>query len=227
MDAIVLDDIPMQIDVPALLQRMHLPAGGEQAQSVMQLVEQAMTVGRPKALYKVAPIDSKGETTVVVEGTRLTSRILRVNLERPRRVFPFVATCGVELEAWVPSNEGLLHSYYADQIREMALRSAIAHMRQAIAERHGLDKAAMMNPGSLADWPLKEQRPLFSILGDPTGAIGVRLTSKLLMLPVKSASGILFPNEDSYENCQLCTMENCPGRRAPYVPGSLERKYAH
>ena len=227
MDAIVLDDIPMKIDVAALLQRMHVPAGGEQARSVMQLVEQAEAVGRPKALYKVAPIDSKGEKSVVVEGTTLTSRILRVNLEKPRRVFPFVATCGVELDAWVPPDGGLLHSYYADQIREMALRSAINTMRRTIAERHGLDNAAMMNPGSLADWPLREQRPLFSILGDPTGAIGVRLTSALLMVPVKSASGILFPNEDSYENCQLCTMENCPGRRARYVPGLVEEKFEH
>jgi len=38
-----------------------------------------------------------------------------------------------------------------------------------------------MNPGSLEDWPLTEQRVLFALLGDPQAAIGVRLTDSLLM----------------------------------------------
>jgi hypothetical protein len=45
------------------------------------------------------------------------------------------------------------------------------------------------------------------------------------MTPVKSVSGIWFPTEGKYENCQLCNREDCPGRRAPYEPGLMERKY--
>ena len=72
-----------------------------------------------------------------------------------------------------------------------------------------------MNPGPLKDWPLGEQRQLFFLFGDVKQAIGVELTESFLMYPVKSVSGIIFPTEVNYENCQLCPRENCPGRRAP------------
>ena len=61
-----------------------------------------------------------------------------------------------------------------------------------------------MNPGSLADWPLREQRPLFGLLGNVRAAIGVTLTPSLLMTPTKSVSGILFPSEETFASCQLC-----------------------
>ena len=82
-----------------------------------------------------------------------------------------------------------------------------------------------MTPGSLKDWPLTEQRPLFKLLGDVEGEIGVRLMDSLMMYPKQSASGIIFPTEVRYENCQLCPMENCPGRRAVYDKNLYDEKY--
>jgi hypothetical protein len=51
------------------------------------------------------------------------------------------------------------------------------------------------------------------------------LTESLLMVPVKSVSGIVFANEEEFASCQLCPREDCPGRKAPYDPGLYERKY--
>jgi predicted transcriptional regulator len=45
------------------------------------------------------------------------------------------------------------------------------------------------------------------------------------MIPLKSTSGILFPTEVDYKNCQLCSRKNCPGRKAPYNPELLKEKY--
>ena len=225
MDAVVLDDIPFKLDFAALLKRLHVPEQSEHAAELRQLADEAEAVGRPRAMYKEVPIESKGDQEVVIEGVRLTSHVLRVNLDQAYKAFPFVATCGVELDSWSPAVEGVLQAYWVDQLRELALRAAINHMRQILTEQHGLVHASMMNPGSLPDWPLKEQRALFAILGDPGAAIGVQLTRSLLMVPMKSASGLLFPSQDSYENCMLCTRENCPGRRAPYDPDLYDRKY--
>ena len=74
-----------------------------------------------------------------------------------------------------------------------------------------------LNPGSLKEWPITGQVPLFELLGGVTEDIGVVLSDSLLMSPVKSVSGIMFQSEEAYENCQLCPRENCPGRRAPYA----------
>ena len=46
--------------------------------------------------------------------------------------------------------------------------------------------------------------------------IGLELTDSCLMLPYKSVSGIAYETEATFENCMLCTRENCPTRRAPY-----------
>jgi hypothetical protein len=77
----------------------------------------------------------------------------------------------------------------------------------------------------LTNWPLSEQGALFALLGDPHEAIGVRLTDSYLMVPTKSVSGIRFPTEQSFESCQLCPRERCPGRKAPYDSGLYDRRY--
>jgi hypothetical protein len=221
----ILDNIPLQIDINSLLKELRVKEGSEHAEDVKRLAGEVQAIGRPKALYKVAFIDSKGEDCVTVEGVVLRSRVLRVNLEQAHKVFPFVATCGVELEEWANSIDDFLLRYYADTIKEKALRVAIRFLDEHLAERYRPGRTARMNPGSLADWPLKEQRPLFAILGNTKDTIGVQLTDSLLMLPTKSVSGILFPTETSFESCQLCPRENCPGRRSPYDEGLYDRRY--
>ena len=75
---------------------------------------------------------------------------------------------------------------------------------------------SFMNPGSLADWPIEEQKPLFRLIGDVEVAIGVKLTKNYLMIPTKSVSGIYFPTEITFYSCQLCPRKACDGRNAPY-----------
>jgi hypothetical protein len=163
---------------------------------------------------------------VVVDGVRLISRVLRVNLEKAHRVFAFAATCGTELADWAKAMDNLLWDFWADAISQMALYTAIQTLDQHLAERYQPGRTSTMNPGSLADWPLPAQRSLFTILGNPEEAIGVTLSTGLLMIPTKSVSGIRFPTEEGFESCQLCPREDCPGRRAPYDEGLYDRKYA-
>jgi len=80
-----------------------------------------------------------------------------------------------------------------------------------------------MAPGSLVDWPIEEQAPLFKLLGDVENSIGVKLTDSLLMLPAKSISGIYFPTEVSFFSCQLCPRQRCESRKAKYDPGLAEQ----
>ncbi len=225
MDAVVLDRFPFRIDLEHLRQRLRIKEGSEHIEALKRLAAQAEAIGRPKALYKMVFIEAKGDDFVVMDGITFTSRVLRVNLETSYRVFAYVATCGTELEAWAASLEDVLHQYWADIIMETALRTALAALHDHLVERWNLVRTAAMSPGSLGDWPLPQQRPLFTLLGDTEGTVGVRLTDSYLMLPIKSVSGIRFPTEESFESCQLCPRPVCPGRRAPYDAGLYERKY--
>ncbi len=223
---IVLDAIPFQPDFAALLEALHLAPDCEDAARVAEMLAEARAVARPKAIVRVGAIEAKDEDRVTVSGVDFTSRVLRVNLGETRRLFAFVATCGTELEAWAAGIPDLLERWWADAIMELALRVAMAAADEAIVERFAATHLAMMNPGSLPDWPLSQQRPLFALVGDPTGTIGVTLTDSLLMQPSKSVSGIRFATEGTFESCQLCPIEGCPNRRAPYDDLLYQRKYA-
>ena len=166
-----------------------------------------MGIARPRAVYKAVSFDAGKNDDIVINGIELKSRVLSVNLKGAYRVFPFVVTCGTEAAAWAESKAEMLESFWAGSITQSLLGEAMTFLRKQIRERYLIKKTAMMTPGSLEDWPIQEQKPLFSILGDVEKAIGVQVTESLMMIPAHSVSGILFPTEVSFESCQLCPRE--------------------
>jgi hypothetical protein len=226
IDGVQLTDIPFELDVPGLLKKLRIDGRPEYARRFSGLAGQAAGIGRPKAVYGLAYIDSASDDGIVVDGVTLTSRVLRVNVKDAHRVFPFVVTCGTELEIWGKSFTDMLERFWADAIMEQGTLLALHALTADLDRRHRAGKTAMMNPGSLADWPLDQQAPLFAILGDLPARIGVSLSDSFIMTPMKSVSGLRFPTETQFENCQLCPREECPGRRAAYDPGLYERQYA-
>jgi cobalamin-dependent methionine synthase I len=225
MEPIIINDIPLTLDVRALHKRLHVGPGSAEADELQALVDQAQRIGRPKALGGIAYIDERGDDYVVLDAVRFSSRILAVNMQRAHRAFPYIATCGLELQEWADALSDPVQSYWSEAIREQALGCAAKALDALLDARFSPGHTARMNPGSLTDWPLREQRQLFHLLGDPQAAIGVRLTASLLMIPTKTVSGIRFPTEATFESCQLCPRIACPGRRAPYDPELYDRQY--
>jgi hypothetical protein len=220
-----LDEILFKPELGSVLRKLRVKEGSGSARKVEQLVTEAQAVAKPKALCRVAYIQQREEDSVEIEGQTFKSRVLSVNLEPVHRVFPFVATCGTELDEWSSSIDDMLESYWVDQIKEMALRTAIQTLSDHLQQRFRPGHMSRMNPGSLEDWPIYEQRKLFALLGDPESTIGVRLTDSLIMVPLKSVSGIWFSTEVDFASCQLCPREICPGRRSPFDETLYDRKY--
>jgi hypothetical protein len=225
MEIVVLDRIRYRADIDALVRRLHVAEGSADYDDLKALAQEAELIARPKAMYGVGYIEERGDDCVTIAGTEFTSRILRVNLERAHRAFPYVATCGTELEAWAHGLTDLLQRYWADAIQEAALREATRALYRDLSERYRPGETSAMAPGSLGEWPLSQQRALFSALGDVRGTIGVELSDSLLMIPAKSVSGIRFPATESFESCQLCPRAGCPGRRAAYDQSLYDRRY--
>lgn len=222
MPCIVLDRIEADIDVEALERALRIDgADAATAGRFRRLTAAAAARARPRGVYKAVDCDLRGPDAVRVDGITLHSRLLADLLAEVGRVFPFVATCGRELADWAAAETGLLESYWLESIMDAVLGCAYAHIRAHIAAAHELRKTAVMNPGSLPDWPLEAQRPLFAILGDMEAAVGVRLRESLMMEPRYSVSGILFPTEVDFQTCMLCPRPNCPKRRTPYQGTSI------
>ena len=214
----ILQDIPWTFDLRAFYDETGIGEDDELAEEGRRFAEAAAPLLKPKAVYTEAFVEALEDTSVIVSGVRFTSAVLRKNMEGIQRVFPFVATCGIELEQFDLSPFDYLAFYWVDKLKELALAQGSAWLHRRLVEETGFQKLSSMNPGSgnVDVWPLRQQRELFSLLPGGAEAIGVTLTDTCLMTPNKTVSGIFFPSEVNYMNCKVCTRKECPNRRAAY-----------
>jgi hypothetical protein len=210
----ILNPIAVQVDLGAIKKSAHVPEGEEHR--LQSLISAAHSVMTAKAVYKVSYIDAKAEDSVIIGGVLFKSKVLRKHLDKVERVFPYVVTIGKGVEDLEKTSGDALEKYYLDLIGNAAVVKARDHLKSRLANRYGLGGLSYLGPGQLKDWPLEEQKPLFSLLGDVERAVGVTLSDSLLMIPRKSLSGIYFPTEIPFMACQLCPKESCPSRKARY-----------
>jgi len=217
MDIFSVDSL--SLDADSVARRLR----GARHDLVQHLVVAAQGVLRPKAAFRVGYVDEKAEDGVVIDGVSFRSRVLRRNLEGIGRVFPFVMTVGEAFDRIIDQTSDLLEKYLLDEIGNLALREACRLFEDHLRSTFALEKISCMTPGSLEDWPIEEQKNLFSLLSGVESMLGVRLTESLLMIPRKSVSGIYFPTEVSFSSCQLCPREHCDNRKAGYDEAKARR----
>lgn len=223
----VLNSIPFRLDTKEVLKRLRLRKENKDMERMVQeLLDIVHPIAKPKAVYRVSYVDNKNGDSLYIDGVKFTSRVLRVNLDKVGRVFPYVATCGRELDEIAVPADDYMKYYCLDTIKEMALSSARSYLQDYLTRNYALGQMSRMYPGEGAaeDWPITQQKELFSVLGNVEDLIGVQLTEHFLMLPLKSSSGIYFPTEIKFESCQLCPREVCSGRKALY-DSDLVKKY--
>jgi hypothetical protein len=224
-NAIILDDIPFSVTADQCFELLRIKPGSRHGKEFADLLEEARAIARPKAAFHVAVVHERGEAHVIIDGVRFDSSILRINLEESPVVFPFVATCGHELNELSDRLEGTLHLFWADTLKMLALGAAMSILDEHLKERVSPAELSCMNPGSLEDWPLPQQSPMFDLLGQAPQKIGVSLTKSYVLIPLKSVTGVQFVTQEKYFNCQLCPRENCEGRRVPYEANLYEKRY--
>jgi hypothetical protein len=217
MEWCLLEKIPFFLDEPAFLTQMRIKPGSAWEASCQELIGQALIVARPRAVYLPKCIDCLDETGMTVDGVRLQSKLFKPHLKTGERIYFFFATCGAEINDWSSHYSGdLLQNYWADCLAEQALQVATAALEKALQPLIEDEYLVAMNPGSLANWPLKEQQPIFTLMGGAAVACGVSLNEHCVMSPQKSVSGFYFSSASEYYNCELCPRVRCPHRRAPF-----------
>jgi hypothetical protein len=211
----ILNNIRISLDMQEIKKALHMESS-EDSVHVQTLIKEVQPLIKPRAIYRDCYLESKPEDALIIDGIRFTSRVLRRHMDSVGRVFPFVVTIGSKLEEYTRACKDFLKQYYFDTIGNIALITVRKYLEDHLRSKYALGCISYMSPGSLKDWDLEGQRPLFSILGDVRATIGVSLTETLLMIPTKSLSGIFFPTEIPFYSCQLCPRENCQSRKAKY-----------
>ena len=218
-------ELPVKLNPATIITYLGLDNTGKKAAgTVSQLVDMVLAVARPAAIYRESTVRGIDGDTVDIEGTTFTSRVLRKNLAGQKTVYPFIATAGAELDELAPPAGDLMGKFSLDIIKTLVLIYGIEYLVDYIRDEYSLGATALMNPGSIKDWPLTQQKPLFSLFNGAEKQIGVTLSESGIMKPLKSRSAIIFPNDAGFVSCRLCMLFECPGRRAPYDP-ELEKQF--
>ncbi len=219
----VLGNIPVEFSSEEVLKKLHLDPRLTKRLEAEDLVKTATAIIDPKALYTTGYVTNREGDTTEIEGIRLASRVLARNLEKVERVFPYIITIGRALEDEASARSSILQKLFLESTGDLAVTSARAYLERHLAKRYALGGVSHMGPGQL-DWPVAQQKQLFSFFEDVEAKVGVSLTESFMMIPRKSISGIIFPTEVTFTSCQLCPRENCGSRQTAYSE-SLRRSY--
>lgn len=223
MDPVVLDNIPLSLSAAHVAPAVRVRPGTAASEELEELVTHALAVARPKAVYNTALVTGRGDNFLELDDIPLESRLMPRNLAKVHRAFPYVVTCGTEVDAYGQALTDMIHLWWLDTLKELMLAQANEFLNRHLSDIVGLGHFSVMNPGSLPDWPLDEQPKVFALIGDVESLIGVRLTDTLLMLPTKTLSGLAFQSDEDYQECRLCNRRACPGRRVPFDEEEFQR----
>ena len=155
----IIDNIQIQLDLEAVRTRLHLKRDND-LKTLQDLAAIAQPLIEPKVLYKICYIEEKLAQGVIVEGLLLSSKVLRKNLDKIERIFPFVITIGSKFSEKLDACSDLLEKFYLDTIGNVALNQVRLELKNRLKAEYGIEKTAFMAPGSLPDWPLEEQKAL-------------------------------------------------------------------
>ena len=207
------NDFEITLDKELICKKCHFSTDSKQAEILSALLVEAQEIAKPKIALRVLKAELATEGQVVLDGVTINSPLLYKHLTASDICFPYVATCGVELAAWGKTKSGV-REFLASEIMIQALRLARVEAEKRICTAYNFTTMSAMNPGSLPlEWPIQGQRELFQIMGELPSKIDVTLLESFLMTPAKSVSGIQFPTEKKFHNCDLCPKYDCPDRR--------------
>jgi hypothetical protein len=209
-------DIPVKLSIKKVENVLRLKKLRRVSADAEKIISEVFPLIKARASYRVCYITRRGKDWIQMDGRRFASRILRDNVRDIERVFPYIITIGDGVESRACDETELLKQYFMETVADMVLISARAHLLSHLKKKYRIKRLSNMSPGSLKDWPITEQRPLFDLMEEGSIKIQVQLTETMLMLPRKSLSGIYFSTEKDFISCQLCPRNSCIGRMAEF-----------
>jgi hypothetical protein len=209
--------IPVQVDYDEILNKIYPNRLPPKDDSLKTIILESQTISHPQAVFRLAWIESIESEGIVIDRVRFESPLLSKTLHRTCLVFPYIITLSQKFDDKISAAGSLLEQFYLDQIGNLLLRKCGVYLESHLKYLYNIKQLSSISPGSLADWPIEGQKPLFSLLGETQRLIGVSLTPQMLMIPKKTISGLFFPTKEKFIACSLCSRKDCPEREAPYL----------
>ena len=121
----ILTHIPVELNIEEMGKQLHLNKESKDLNELKRLLGNVRFVSNPKTIYKVSYVNNQNEHTVEISGVKFSSWILRMNLDKVERVFPYIATCGRELDEIDVPPDDFVKRFWLETIKEIVLRLTI------------------------------------------------------------------------------------------------------
>ena len=222
MKLTILQGEMIPFDETDVLKRLGMPPEHRFAATIRDLLERTKNIAEPKALFMECTVEKVTEEIAVVDGVPLCSELLASRLRNVPKVYPYLCTCGLELDAYGETLTDMSEKFAFDAIMDFYQKQMefIVKGRVVNLLPEGY-VVGISNPGSLSGWTIHEQKKLFALYGDAAAEIGVSLKPHFLMTPLKTTSGICYQMKELSTDCVYCQREDCPRRKEPYCEKAL------
>ena len=211
--------------IKRLKERVYAGLGDLANPSLLERIEEPLelaikTVERrthPMTITQSLPVLSSDHRSVTTDAGRIQSAMFAFLVDRcseMRQAVFFVSTIGTELEEMARSRHGLFHQWVFDKIGAELIEIVADDLECSIRERlfNGqMQCSRRISPG-YCDWPLDGQRVVFRALD--ADMIDVTLSSRMVMTPCKSISGVLVAAQTVgvINPCSQCMERQCRWR---------------
>lgn len=209
--------IPVDLTLDELTALCRIKPGSAAVEAVEEALPLINQFGEPKAVIRWANVDRVEDDLTTIEGVSFRSKVVADKLRDTPRVFLSVITAGEGLEKCAE----LADDPFLDMFNGALLYHASTYVVSYLKDSFGFDGSSMLNPGSLPDWPIDNNFPLFDMIGN-VEEIGVSLNEAGYIKPWNSGSHIHFSG-NGYQNCSLCRKYDCIGRHAAFDRGEYIR----
>jgi hypothetical protein len=217
MEPVIVENVEIEVDLDKIRRKLKIKKNDPIDKDLINLYNDIKKVGKPKGIYSSVEIDLIGENYIRTKDTILYSRILKENLKNTRGFFPYISTIGTDLEKWYKNIEVISEQYISNIILQEICYKMKEIIIKDIKNNFHISNVSTMNPGTLKDWKLSERDKLLQLFKGVEKRIGVKTLNDNLISPTISVYGIVFEDFNDYNNCRLCTKENCPNRSADFL----------
>lgn len=188
-------------------------------ESAEAVIEEAQSLIKPSALYKIVRVKDFEHQKITFEGGAFEGSLVARAMAGADHLNIALCTIGSNLETRVEEmmKENPVMAVTLDGAGIAAIRKVAQAVEDLInieACNLDLDLGMRAQPGQ-EGWPIEQQREVFSVL--PGQEIGIRLTESCLMIPRKSVSFVIPRGKDlnsTVAPCDFCSKrERCEWRK--------------
>lgn len=217
-DMLLNTNIPPHIRLELLAKRLHAEPDTFTYLRASELIEEAMPVLKPAYLIKRFPVEEKTPRGIIIAGQKFRSRIMAEKLQGHPYAWIYITTSGREIADYTAKVDDLFDNYLLDEIAFFGTLYAQEVMLHEINDAFGICNYIKLSPGTVPDWSVEDVKKFFKLLDGEYQKLNVKVLDSGLIDPLKSTSGIVFPTEDNFKECNICNQANCPNREAAFIP---------